>query len=77
MIPWLLRQHASDCICYDHQQMLMEDASMTDSRQPAPDSKKEKSNKIKRRLIWLGITLAILAALEIGDLIMRIAKPRF
>lgn len=50
---------------------------MTDSSQPAPDGQNEKSSKIKRRLIWLGISLAIIAMLEIGNLIMRIANPSF
>ncbi len=47
---------------------------MADSRQPPGDNNKT-SAKIKQRLIWLGISLAILAAVEIGYLIMRIARP--
>ncbi len=48
---------------------------MPDSSQLPPDDKQDISNKVKKRLIWLGITLAILAAIEIGYLITRIAHP--
>ena len=47
---------------------------MNDSRQTSADN--NKSSIVKQRLIWLGIILAILAVIEIGYLIMRIANPQ-
>ena len=51
----------------------MNDANRSDQAA----AKAARSNLIKRRLIWLGITLAILAALEVSDLVMRVAHPSF
>lgn len=48
---------------------------MTDSKSTPPGDREKNSNKIKNRLIWLGIVLAILAVLEVGNLIYRIAHP--
>ena len=48
---------------------------MTDSSQQSPEEKGKTTHKIQQRLIWLGVVLAILGALEVGDLIMRIAHP--
>ena len=48
---------------------------MTDTTPTPPGKKEGNPNKIKYRLIWLGVVLAILGALEVGDLIYRIAHP--
>ena len=48
---------------------------MTDITPAPPDEKEKNTSKIKRRLIWLGIFLALVGAYEVGDLIMRIAHP--
>jgi len=50
---------------------------MSDPDKPLPDDRQEKSNRVRQRLIWLGIGLAILATLEIGNLALRIAHPSF
>jgi len=48
---------------------------MTNTTPTPPDKKEKNSNKIKQRLIWLGVVLAIAGAFEVGDLIYRIAHP--
>ena len=48
---------------------------MTDTTPTPSDEKQKNSSKIKRRLILLGIFLALVGAYEVGDLIMRIAHP--
>ena len=48
---------------------------MTDSNQPASDDQQGKSNKVRKRLIWLGIVLAILGIFEIGYMIKSIVSP--
>jgi hypothetical protein len=49
--------------------------NMTDTTPAPPGEKGKTSNKIKQRLIWLGVILAIIGAFEVGDLVMRIAHP--
>jgi uncharacterized ion transporter superfamily protein YfcC len=39
------------------------------------EDKQEKSRKVKLRLIWLGIALAIFGVIDVGYLIYRIAHP--
>ncbi len=53
------------------------ETAMSDQEKLRPDDRQEKSNKVRQRLIWLGIGLAILAAVEIGNLALRIAHPSF
>lgn len=52
---------------------------MTEPSQPAPPGKQEenqeKSSRVKQKLIWLGIALAIFGALDVGYLIYRVAHP--
>lgn len=52
---------------------------MTESSQPPPPGKHEdnqgKSSRVKLKLIWLGIVLAIFGAFDVGYLIYRIAHP--
>ena len=48
---------------------------MADTSPTPPDEKEKNARKIKRRLIWLGIFLALAGAYEVGDLVMRIAHP--
>jgi hypothetical protein len=48
---------------------------MSDSTPTPPNEKEKNAKKIKLRLIWLGIFLALAGAYEIGDLIYRIAHP--
>lgn len=48
---------------------------MTETTPTPPAEKREMSSKIKRRLILLGIVLAIFGAFDVGYLIYRIAHP--
>ena len=48
---------------------------MNDSSQPSLEEKGKIPSKIKRRLIWLGIFMALVGAYEVADLVMRIAHP--
>lgn len=48
---------------------------MPDSHPPAPEEQQDKSGKIRKRLIWLGIILAILGIFEIGYMIKSIVSP--
>lgn len=53
----------------------MKKIRVTNPRRPTPEDKADKSGKIKMRLIWLGIALAIFGAFDVGYLIYRIAHP--
>jgi hypothetical protein len=57
----------------------MEEKQMTESSQTSlpndQEDKQEKSRKVKLRLIWLGIALAIFGAIDVAYLIYRIAHP--
>jgi hypothetical protein len=51
---------------------------MTEPSQPPQEKQKdsqEKTGRIKQKLIWLGIVLAIFGALDVGYLIYRVAHP--
>jgi hypothetical protein len=54
---------------------------MTESSQPSPpnnqEDQQEKSRRVKKRLIWLGIILAILGAIDVGYLIKNVISPSF
>jgi hypothetical protein len=54
---------------------------MTESSQPSLpnnlEDKQEKSRRIKQRLIWLGIALAIIGAIDVGYLIKNVISPSF
>jgi hypothetical protein len=41
------------------------------------ETQQEKSQRIKKRLIWLGIVLAIIGALDVGYLIKNVISPSF
>ena len=63
-------------ICYDFPvETNHGGCKMTDTTPTPSDEKQKNSSKIKRRLILLGIFLALVGAYEVGDLIMRIAHP--
>jgi|YelNatPaOPRAMG01_1025707.scaffolds.fasta_scaffold577359_2 hypothetical protein len=48
---------------------------MTANTPTPPDDKRKPSNRIKQRLILLGIALAIFGACDVSYLIYRIAHP--
>lgn len=48
---------------------------MTANTPTPPDTQRKTSNRIKQRLILLGIVLAIFGACDVGYLIYRIAHP--